>query len=149
MLKGHLDSLSIEEQSQVQKCESTTVFTFGGGSHLESQGKWTLPCVIAGASCKVVTDLVKSDIPLLLSKDSMKRAQVKLDLENDRAKILGKEVDLQFTSSGHYCVPIQQQEVIFSPDFSALTTSTGENRATKIKTVEKLHKQFAHPSSHR
>ena len=33
----------------------------------------------------VITDVVKSDIPLLLSRSAMKKAGVKLDLENDSA----------------------------------------------------------------
>ena len=43
-----------------------------------------------------MTDVVESDMPL--SKDSMKAAKVKLDLENDSAAIFGHEIDLQCTS---------------------------------------------------
>ncbi|CAG2236146.1 unnamed protein product [Mytilus edulis] len=61
--------------------------------------------------CEIQADVVTSDIPLLLSKDSMKKAKMKLDLENDSANIFGKDVQLQCTSSGHYCVPIDQLKV--------------------------------------
>ena len=46
--------------------------------------------------------MVNSDIPLLLSLESMKKAKVKLDLENDSAEIFGNEVLLSYTSLGHY-----------------------------------------------
>ena len=64
--------------------------------------------------------MVSSDIPLLLNKDSMKRAKMKLDLENDSASIFGKDVQLQCTSSGHYCVPIDQINVSVDATASAL-----------------------------
>ena len=35
----------------------------------------------------------------------------KLDLENDTASILGKRVELETTSSGHYCLPLRECEV--------------------------------------
>ena len=40
----------------------------------------------------------------------MKRAGVKMDLENDSANIFGKDVALNLTFSGHYCIPIDRTE---------------------------------------
>lgn len=77
----------------------------------------------------------------------MKTAKMKLDLENDSASIFGKDVQLQCTSSGHYCVPIDQINVSVVDTASALIVtleSTGKNDI-----IEKLHKQFAHPSAKR
>ncbi|KAG1651276.1 hypothetical protein GQR58_027299 [Nymphon striatum] len=84
-----------------------------------------------------------SDITLLLSKDSTKKAKIKLDLENDSAFIFGKDVDLSCTSSGHYCVPIDQVKV--NVNVIASTQMTKD----KTKVIEKLHKQFARPSAKR
>ena len=56
----------------------------------------------------IKTDIVDSDIPLLLSRSAMKKAGVKKDLENDTAEILGEQVSLNLTSSGHYCIPIDK-----------------------------------------
>ena len=52
----------------------------------------------------VVTDVVKSEIPLLLSKESMKKVGTKIDFVKDKVIIFGKEISLQFTSSGYYQV---------------------------------------------
>ena len=49
-------------------------------------------------------DSIKSDIPLLLSKKAMKKAKIKIDLENDRCVVFGKDVDLKTTTSGQYCL---------------------------------------------
>jgi hypothetical protein len=35
-----------------------------------------------------------------------------MDLENNTAVIMGKEVALNITSSGHYCIPIDKTETV-------------------------------------
>ncbi len=40
----------------------------------------------------LTTDVVSSDLPLLLSKHAMKKMGVKMDLVQDTAEIFGKEV---------------------------------------------------------
>ena len=54
------------------------------------------------------TVIVQADISLLLSRNAMKTSGVKMDLEKDTATILGKEVTLKLTTSGHYSVPIKR-----------------------------------------
>ncbi|CAG2236150.1 unnamed protein product [Mytilus edulis] len=124
-----------------------TLFKFGGGTVLQSTKKVTFPCAIAGVECEIQADVVTRDIPLLLSKDSMKKAKMKLDLENDSANIFGKDVQLQSTSSGHYCVPIDQLKIDIKVTAAALVATKMTKDKTKI--IEKLHKQFAHSSAKR
>ena len=57
------------------------------------------------------TDVVDANIPLLLSKSSMKRAKIKLNTENDTADILGVKVNIRTTALGHCCVPVIRNEV--------------------------------------
>ena len=68
--------------------------------------------MIAGKEVTIKSDVVESDIPLLLSRIAMKKAAIKLDLETDTAVIMGKEVALNLTSSGHYCIPIDKSEEV-------------------------------------
>ena len=42
----------------------------------------------------------------------MKTAGVKMDLESDTAMIFGKDVALNLTTSGHYCIQIDRAENI-------------------------------------
>ena len=42
----------------------------------------------------------------------MKEAGVKLDLDKDTADIMGQNVALNFTISGHYCIPIDKSETV-------------------------------------
>ena len=79
----------------------------------------------------------------------MKEAKMKLDLENDSAMIFGKYIKLQCTSSGHYCIPLGDREVPVQEPHEALINLNKESREQKVKVIDKLHKQFAHPSSSR
>ena len=47
---------------------------------LKSEGEYWLPVVIAGKEVTIRTEVVKSDIPLLLSREAMKTAGAKIDL---------------------------------------------------------------------
>ena len=143
----YLDMLEEERKMDVTRSKSNAVFRFGGGERLKSMEKVTIPCEIAGVRCKLTTDVVDRDIPLLLGKPAMKKAKVKLDLENDCATIFGKTVDLQCTSSGHYCIPIVETTMPVGDTVEALLSEDEKSAEENRKKIEKLHKQFAHPTA--
>ena len=91
-MKCYMDSFDTIIRDKVTEQPSDTLFKFWGGTVLQSTKMVIFPCVIAGTECEIQADVVKSDIPLLLSKDSMKTAKVKPDLENDSASIFGQDV---------------------------------------------------------
>ncbi|KAH3726206.1 hypothetical protein DPMN_054842 [Dreissena polymorpha] len=55
---------------------------------MKSKGEYIMPACMVGKDVTIKTDVVDSDIPLLLSRDAIKRAGVKMDLENDNATIM-------------------------------------------------------------
>ena len=61
----------------------------------------------ARKSVTAETNLVKEETPLLLGKNSMKKANMKIDFANDKVSVFGKQVDLQFTSLGYYAIPLR------------------------------------------
>ena len=67
----------------------------------------------------------KKEIHLLLSKESMKKAGTKIDFVKDKVIIFGKEISLQFTSSGHYAVPLNYYH-------KDLKLSIDESKFTKV-----------------
>ena len=91
------------------------------------------------------TDIVDNDIPLLVSKSAMKKAEMKLDVVNDEAEIFGKEVKLENTSSGHYSIPLNEVTVSLENCLFADRKMLDD----KKKKIVKLHKQSAHPSAHK
>ncbi|CAC5391768.1 unnamed protein product [Mytilus coruscus] len=93
-------------------CERQKLLKFRGRTRLKSVGEYDLPICIVGEEVKLKTDFFYSDIPLFLSRSAMKKAGVKINLENDTAIIMGKKVSLNLTSSGHYCIPIDKTETL-------------------------------------
>ena len=141
-LEGYLSMLSEADKLLVENKYSHRVFRFGGGTQLVSLGEYSLPACLVGNRVTIKTDVVESDIPLLLSRQAMKAARVKMDLENDSAEIMGKSVVLNITSCGHYCVPLYGDiriEHVNSVKLDQLSDSE------RLKTLLKLHRQFAHP----
>lgn len=136
-----------------------------------------IPATIGETRCHIETEVVPADVPLLLSKASMKRAGTVLDMEHDRAVMYNKPVKLDFTSSGHYCVNIidnksenikKEDQVLTATEDSIpeerkesqpedenqyedeiLTNTEEMSSATKQKVLLKLHKQFGHASADR
>jgi hypothetical protein len=67
---------------------------------------------LAGTDTLMKTDVVDSHIPLLMSLSAMKLAGVKLNTKDDEAEIFGNQVNLSFTTSGHYCVSLMKEESV-------------------------------------
>ena len=65
---------------------------------------------MGGTECFIDVEIVKAKIPLLLSKHSLKNAQAAIDIANDKVSVFDKNVDLFFSTSGHYCLNIFPRE---------------------------------------
>ena len=111
-MDSYINSLNEVDRKKIKQTTGERTFKFGGGTRLKSRAEYCLPAVIAGKEVTIKTDVVGSDIPLLLSRTAMKRAGVKMDLENDSATIFGKDIALNLTTSGYYCIPIDRTENI-------------------------------------
>ena len=82
-MDSYINSLNEVDRKKIKQTTGERTFKFGGGTRLKSRAEYCLPAVIAGKEVTIKTDVVGSDIPLLLSRTAMKRAGVKMDLEND------------------------------------------------------------------
>ena len=140
----NLESLSNKERSQIKTLPRGTVFRFGGEMKKESSEKLILPCTTARRKVLIQTDVVDSDIPLLLSKPDMKRLGLQINMENDTAKIFDKVTDLGTTPSGHHFIPIRDCDFPIEDVHFATEDKSYED---KKRIVQKLHRQFAHPSA--
>ena len=144
----YLDALPHVLKKGIKTKESNAKFRFGNGDILYSKFCVELPCRLAGNDIKIMTDVVDSAIPLLLSKESMKLADTVIDFKKDEVHMFGKNLKLSCSLSGHYFLPLSrisketnQNIVLFA------TNSIAESSlAEKKKIATKLHKQFSHPS---
>ena len=71
--KCFLETLTDVQKKNIVKIKGLRNFKFSDGNKLNSLYQVILPCVIADIEVSIITDAVDSDIPLLLSKDAMKR----------------------------------------------------------------------------
>ena len=82
------------------------MFKFGSGKLIKSLKRVTVPTCIAGKNIDLTTDVIEADIPLLLSKEAMKKSNPRINFANDKIHIFDVEIPVHFSSSGHYCIPI-------------------------------------------
>ena len=73
---------------------------------IKSNKKVTFPTVIADQKVMLTTDVISNDLPLLLNKEAMEKANTQIDFASDKTNILGCDVQVIFSTSGHYCIPI-------------------------------------------
>lgn len=111
-LDDYLASLSPQDAKLVTRQEDNKMFKFGSDNLVQSNETCIIPANIAGNKIFIKTSIVNTSIPLLLSKPSMKKMGVVLDLVNDCAEVFGKTINLDVTSSGHYCVMIDSNVVV-------------------------------------
>ena len=110
-LDCYLAALDDTNKEKVKVEPGVKRYKFGGGEILRSEKCVHIPAEVAGKKIMIECDVVDSQIPLLWSLEDMKKAKVKLDLANDVAEIYGNLVNLNYTSSGHYCLPIIPTEM--------------------------------------
>ena len=96
------------KKSLVKEEVSNAAFTFGDGSSCGSMKKVSLPCHIKNIAAKVTVDVVKQNIPLLLSKQAMKKSKMCLNFTDDSVTLLDQKLFLRSSSSGHYLLPLSQ-----------------------------------------
>ncbi|KAL5018539.1 hypothetical protein ScPMuIL_004261 [Solemya velum] len=75
----YLDTLDSEEKFKVKRKTNDKNFKFGDGVQVKSSENMTIPAKIGETVCNIETEIVGVDIPLLLSKPSLKRAETVLD----------------------------------------------------------------------
>ena len=105
-LSTFIENLSDDDRHAMKFEPSNQTFTFGDGRTVTSKTKVTIPCWMGGLSGNIFADVVDCNIPLLLSRQSMKRVGMILDFKKDVAIVKDYPIPLTVTKSGHYALPI-------------------------------------------
>ena len=154
-LSNYLDTLTEVDQLQVSDEESTTSFRFGDGNLVKSEKTVTFPAKIGHKNIMIRTNVIDTDLPLLLSKSAMKKANAKIDFLNDTVSMLDQKVNIVFTLSGHYAVPISKTNQLVEDIcknnqvgqvYLTISKLSKKSNDQKFKTANKLHCQFGHGS---
>ena len=142
--------LAEEDQRKVIVKDSKKVYKFGGGEKRKSLYQIIFPCHFAGSNVKITTEIVDADFPLLLGNTLLKKAQVVLFFGEEKAIVMGVEVALKETNSGHFSVAIEppKKDTWYKKDdsrASSVETFLSDTDAPlTLKDVEKLHHYFGH-----
>ena len=129
------------------------MFKFGDSKPIKSNKTVTLPVQIGDIKAKITTDVIDYDIPLLLSKEAMKKASTKIDFSNDEINIFDQRIKPHITSSGHYCLKLKNDHDNPSQQYASISLICKDIKNIpaneKPKVALKLHRQFAHPPAER
>ena len=105
----YVNNLGGEDQQEVSFGHSNHIYRFRDGKKIESIHSAKILGII-----DIVTDVVNSDIPLLFSKSSMKRANMKLNFQDDTITIFNENIPFITTQSGHYAIPITKAKQLIN-----------------------------------
>ena len=155
-LDAYLDTLNEEELKLVKYKESDATFKFGNPTIYSSIYQVSFPARIGSKDVDIVSDVIDVDIPLLISKIAMKKANTIIDFKNDKVTMFGETISIRFTATGHYCVGLNKLvEVAHNEDNATrvyfVNPEKMENMTSdeKKKAAIKLHKQFCHVPANR
>ena len=95
-----IDSLSKDDQSKLIYSDTSSVYKFGSGRKIKASKAVVLPIVLGSKKTYAKVDVIDDDLPLLLSRISMKRAKTVLDTETDTVTMLGEKIKLITTTTG-------------------------------------------------
>ena len=87
---------------------SNAPYKFGDGKVVHSYQQVNMPVYIENERGMMETEVVDQEIPLLISKEAMRKHGVILNFSKDTAIFNGKEIKLETTSSGHYLITLSE-----------------------------------------
>ena len=151
----HMNSLSRKDKLSIKTYKSNNKFRFGNGVLYESKYRAIIPIYVGRLKCSLEVDVVQCNIPLLLSRATLQKANAKIDIGNALICFLGITIPLITSSTGHLCLEISRpldinhdetQRVVNRVLFTSPIAGVGSDIKNKAR---KLHIQFCHPTAGR
>ncbi|KAL5255720.1 hypothetical protein ACHWQZ_G011070 [Mnemiopsis leidyi] len=138
------NSLCPEERESIQEEKTEKIFRFGDGNPVKAISLKTIPIRICDKDMFLRTFVVENDIPLLLSKQTMMKMGMIIDMQNMIVSIKDSETSdqLECTDSGHVTIQISRQSK------EGVTFHVAE-KSDPEKTADFYHRYFAHSSANK
>ena len=147
----YVESLPEDKSKLITYHKSQNSFKFGSGSVYHSMYLMKIPANIGSEEVFIEVDVVDTDVPLLLSRNAMKKADTHIDFKNDTVTMFDTKLNVIVTESGHYALPLGSSNEILSDAEKGKARvvlhieSVPKNDKNKI--AHKLHSQFSHPTA--
>ena len=140
-LNNYLDTLTESDPPKVVVEKSSNSFRFGERKSLNSEKILTLSAQIGKEDIMIKSDVIDSDLSLLLSKSVRKKVNVNNDFSNNVVNMLNQKNNIVFTASGNYAVPISKKNKLvqqFDRQNKANNVYLSINELTKKSYNEKV-----------
>ena len=135
-IECYIETLSNEEKDKMYYGDSAKSFKFGSGKVFPALYRTRVPAKIGSRALTIEVDVVDTDIPLLLSRKAMKKAETNINFKNDTVTMFGEELPVIVTKSGHYALPLDDKIQIMKD------VTAGKSKITlHLKTVESSDKK--------
>ena len=147
--ESYVDGLSNEEQEKVKYFDSFKTFKFGSGMVYQSQFRAEIPAYIGNKRVLISTDVVDTTVPLLLSKEAMKKAGTKINFMTDEVTMFNTVQKVNLTESGHYAIPLNKSAEILKKLETGNEVKINlvfQPNMNRKQMATKLHSQFGHPT---
>ena len=144
---GFIGSLHPNTREKIVVEPSKRRFKFGGGESRESLGTFHIPCSLSGHNILLKVDVVQQhDLPCLLSKRSMKRAGVNIDVVNDMVTMFGQQIKLGENEQGHYVINFD--DFLYNGGDCAVLYSIHKDgpQPQLMADLKRIHFGLGHPS---
>ena len=142
----NLERMSDEVRKLVRFLPSTSVIRFGEGEPQHSKGTLILPISIQGQNLFLHTEVVKTNIPCLLSNDAMESVGMVINLANQSVTFRGETVPIVKVKSGHSCIRFGNFDLREKDEYYAMVTMEEKKKRYDYKTLYKIHDILGHPS---
>lgn len=141
-VRDYMNTLTEDEKKLVVRRKIDKTYKFGNSKPISAEESVELPMTIASKEVMLTTDIVDVDVPLLLSKKALKKAQAIIDFNEDTIELFGRKENLLETSSGHYMIPVQNNiNARIKPTISYNLICKEDD---VMKKAVKVHRHFSH-----
>ena len=138
-LESYLNTGTGKDAQKVLEVSCSSSFRFGDGNRRKANKSVTIPARIGNEDIMIKTDVIDSELPLLLSKEAMKKGDVKIDFARDKVS--------SFTSSRHFAIPISRTEQLLdhydkNNESERVLLTINELSSTSPKEEKKFQRNF-------
>ena len=135
---------TLPDDLEIKTTKSNAQIMFGNSGRQSALFRAILPIEIAGVKCTLEADIIDGNLPLLISKEAMKRGKMTMNFDQGKAFFQGRQLNLSLTSSGHYKVPILRSNGSKTSSLALITGNSSKLQFLTQKQLHKLHRQFGH-----
>ena len=110
-LTQFVSTLNEKLRAMISEKVSNSVFRFGDGAETKSMKLVSVPIYFMDMLFIMDIEIVKYNIPLLISNAAMRQMGMIIDFEQNTVSVQGLSMNLIFTNSGHPCIPVSNYHV--------------------------------------